>query len=481
MSEREQEANGRASVPIAGNHASRDGDGDGNQAYPGNSPAAAVVSPKASFISAAYEPPIRPYDLDAKDKSGPSGLQSILDNDLYKFTMQQAVLEHYPTIVVEYRFKTRSPDRDKFSQEAFKAFKRKVEDMKDVFLTPEEKDWIEKEHSYFRPEYLDYLAKFRFRPHEQVELSYDPATGLIDMVIKGLWIETILYAVPLLHLLSETFFEFMDTDWSYEGQAEAIHAKIRRLVDNDVYFSDFGTRRRRSYRAHEILVREMARIHRSELVKFNRHFSHLSGTSNVHLAMIYGLRPVGTVAHEWTMAISALEKEYGLEHANRAALEKWLETYPQPEFSIALSDTFGTEPFFRDFGMDLATRYRGVRHDSGSAIRFIERVIEHYRSLGIDPSTKTIIFSDALNIDRCIQYKEYCDKYGVDPRFGIGTHLTNDYRALSDPETKSRPLNIVIKLYCVDGTNVIKLSDEPNKYMGDVTAVQRAKEVFGIE
>ncbi|KXS15558.1 Nicotinate/Quinolinate PRTase C-terminal domain-like protein [Gonapodya prolifera JEL478] len=147
-------------------------------------------------------------------KRGPlpwPGLQSILDNDLYKFTMQQAVLEHYPTIVVEYRFKTRSPDRDKFSQEAFNAFKRKVEDMKDAFLTPEEKDWIEKEHSYFRPEYLDYLAQFRFRPQERLRYFF---------------------VVPL-HLLSGIFFEFMDTNWSYGGQVETIHAKIRRLVDNN--------------------------------------------------------------------------------------------------------------------------------------------------------------------------------------------------------------------------------------------------------
>ncbi|KAJ3335286.1 nicotinate phosphoribosyltransferase [Gonapodya sp. JEL0774] len=394
--------------------------------------------------------------------------------------MQQAVFEQFPDTVVEYRFKTRSPDRDKFSPEAFVAFQRKIHDMEKVFLTPEEKSWIEKEHTYLRPEYVEYLDKFRFRPKEQIVLTFDETTGLIDIVIKGLWLETILYEVPILHLLSETFFEYMDTDWSYEGQQEATHAKLRRLIDNDVYFSDFGTRRRRSYRAHEILVREMARIHRDELAKYHRHFSHLSGTSNVHFAMIYGIRPVGTVAHEWTMALSALN-EHGLVHANRAALEKWLETYPQPEFSIALSDTFGSEPFFRDFGIDLATRYRGVRHDSGSAIRFIERAVEHYRSLGIDPATKTIIFSDALNIDRCIEYKNYCDKYGVDPRFGIGTNLTNDYRLLSDPNVKSRPLNIVIKLYSVNGTNVIKLSDEPNKYMGDVTAVQRAKDLFGIE
>lgn len=176
------------------------------------------------------------------------------------------------------------------------------------------------------------------------------------------------------------------------------------------------------------------------------------------------------------MAVSALE---GVESANRKTLEKWHDTY-QGALGIALTDTFTTPVFLKDFDKDLADKYIGVRQDSGNPSDFITLMVQHYKSLGIDPQTKVIVFSDSLDVDRAIKLLSLANEHGIKASFGIGTSFTNDYQKLSDPSQKSKPLNIVIKIKECNGKRVIKLSDDVLKNSADVATVDAFKRQLGL-
>ena len=184
------------------------------------------------------------------------------------------------------------------------------------------------------------------------------------------------------------------------------------------------------------------------------------------MAMHGGVPCVGTMAHEYIMGISALRS---LNYANREALKLWREYY-KSSLMIALTDTYGTDAFLKDFDEDLANHYTGVRHDSGSPDIFTNKILRHYENLGIDPKTKTIVYSDSLDVNEAIRLQNYFGEK-INIRFGIGTHFTNDFEG-------SKPLNMVIKLASVDGFPVVKLSDNPTKASGDAEAVRVAKWLF---
>jgi len=177
------------------------------------------------------------------------------------------------------------------------------------------------------------------------------------------------------------------------------------------------------------------------------------------------------------MGISALE---GIENANKKALVRWLDIY-KGALGIALTDTFRTEVFFRDFDYDLAKAYTGVRQDSGDPLKFVDAMVDHYRKIGIDPKTKVIVFSDALDVDKAIQLQEYCQNAGVNSSFGIGTYFTNDFKRLSAPEQRSEPMNMVIKMNHCNDTPVIKLSDDVLKNSGDSGLVREIKAKLGLK
>jgi nicotinate phosphoribosyltransferase len=193
--------------------------------------------------------------------------------------------------------------------------------------------------------------------------------------------------------------------------------------------------------------------------------SYFVGTSNVRLAMKYGVKPIGTKAHEWYQAHSQLA---GLEHANRAALEAWINVY-HSALGIALTDTYGTDAFLRDFSRELAMAYDGVRHDSGDPFKFVDKFVAHYEKLGIDPLSKTAVFSDSLNVEKAIKIHRYCQNK-IKDSFGIGTFFTNDF-----PKSAFKPLNIVIKLVRLNGKPVVKLSDDFGKSFGERDAVRVAR------
>lgn len=390
-------------------------------------------------------------------------IKSILDSDLYKFSMQQAVLELYPNAQVEYRFKNRGAQR--FNEEMLKELQNQIKLMGKLSLSPQEKEYISS-LGFFKPSYIQYLSNYRFDPSE-VELNLTENNDL-DIKIKGPWHSTILWEVPLMALISELYFEQFETSkggrifkYAFSNSVN----KSQKLYDNNLAYADFGTRRRRSWKAHERAVRGLN-------FSGDDHRTSLIGTSNIKFAMDLAIKPIGTMAHEWIMGVSALS---GLRYANRSALYKWQRVY-NGDLGIALTDTFGTEVFFRDFDSFLSKLYDGVRHDSGDPFKFGEKVIKHYESHKIDPKSKTIVFSDGLNVDLAIKLKEYFEGK-IKVSFGIGTHFTNDFVDFDG----QKPLNMVIKLWSVNDIPVVKLgeySENPGKVMGDPAAVRVAKWTF---
>jgi len=189
----------------------------------------------------------------------------------------------------------------------------------------------------------------------------------------------------------------------------------------------------------------------------------------VHFAYKYNLNPIGTMAHEWVQAISALES---LNHANRFMLKAWTDVY-NGKLGIALTDTYGTDAFFKDFDLKYAALFLGVRHDSGDPIVFANKVIAHYKKLNIDPKTKIIVFSDGLTADKAVEIQQHCDKIGIPCSFGIGTSFTNDF-------DNSPALNMVIKLWTLNDSPIVKLSDVPSKANGMEQAIEMMRFMYGV-
>ncbi|KAJ2065790.1 nicotinate phosphoribosyltransferase [Coemansia sp. S146] len=390
---------------------------------------------------------------------------SIIDQDLYKFCMQQAVLEHYPDADAEYRFVNRDPSI-LFNRGSFEWLQERISSMAELRATSDDLEYLRSACPYFSADYIAYLSEFRYNPSAEVACSLDETSGTLSLRVCGNWTRVILYEVPLLAMIAESHYRFVDVDWNYVGQREKIATKGQRLAGAGCRFAEFGTRRRRSFMAQDIVMSELARI------KPDDGLGGISGTSNVYLARKYGVRPVGTIGHEWIMGVAALENTY--RDADRLALLKWHQTY-KGRLAVALTDTFGTRVFFATFDRDLADMYDSVRHDSGDPLAFAQAVYEHYKGLGIDPSTKTIIFSDSLTPEIAIGIKNRCDLYGIGCSFGIGTNFTNDFSMASDPTRGGTALNIVIKLFECGGRPCVKLSDDRTKYTGDVDEVKRAQ------
>lgn len=392
-------------------------------------------------------------------------IHSILDNDLYKFTMQMAVLELFPTVTAEYRFINRG--NQKFTDEFVNKLKNIIHsDIKELRLTEEEHDWLSENCPYFTATYLEYLRNFRFKPDE-VSVSLDETEDL-DIRIKGPWHSTILWEIVLMSTISELYFDMIEPEWKANNSLATVAHDYRHMIENvgeklgssGCILSEFGTRRRRSYEMQDNVIDVL------------KGFSICAGTSNVHLAQKYNIKPIGTIGHEWIMGNSAL---VGLRNANRFAFENWVKVY-EGNLGIALTDTFGSDAFFNNFDGKLARIYDGIRHDSGKPLEFVDKAIEHYKKLGIDPTQKVVVFSDSLDADGAIRIKEYCGNR-IKCSFGIGTYLTNN------PEffRESPPLNIVIKLHKVNDIPVVKLSDSGEKATGDRDALRVANYIFGIK
>lgn len=388
-------------------------------------------------------------------------ISSLLDTDLYKLTMQYAVLQKFPDLEVRYKF----TDRNKtvypkgFAQDLV----YEIHKMGEICLTEKEEDYL-RTLRFLPPTYIDFLRSFRFNPQEvKVHQNQD---GTLEISIGGLWYRTILWEVPLMALISELYFQ--KTDQEVESSEELFQRDFQKaedLIKQEVHFADFGTRRRFSKENHKSVIANFQAAQAKVSEKY------LVGSSNVMLAQRSGLKPIGTMAHEWIMAHGAL---YGYKMSNKMALDNWVDVY-RGDLGIALSDTYTTDAFFKIFDKKLAKLFDGVRHDSGDPYAFTNKVIVHYRNLGIDPTSKTIVFSDGLDVEKAISLKKYCQDR-IKCSFGIGTHFTNDVGV--------KPLNIVIKLSEVlihgDWYPAIKLSDDLGKHTGDFEEVKICQHILRL-
>ena len=371
-------------------------------------------------------------------------IKSILDTDLYKLTMSQAIAHHYPRVEAEYEFinRNKTPFPAGFDQQLRNA----VVAMRELRLLPEEERGLRERCYYFNPNYIDMLRGYRYDP-DQVDIRQ--VGGDLFVTIRGPWYLTVLWEVPLMAMISELYFKMTgclpDDNWKTLAEG-----KFARMSEAGCIFSDFGSRRRFSYAVHDDVVRML------------KGFKCCSGTSNVHLALKHGVTPIGTMAHEWVMAHACM---FGYRRATSEMLKAWVKVYGG-ELGVALPDTFTTQVFLRDFTTLYAKLFDGSRHDSGDWKWFTDLMVDHWKSLRIDPTTKTIVYSDGLNDKLAVEIQQYAEQF-VLPRFGIGTNFTND--------VGHKPLNMVIKLTKCDGRPTVKLSDSPGKELGAPEAVSYCK------
>ncbi len=378
------------------------------------------------------------------------------DNDLYKFTTMNAVQKLYPHAMVKYRFFDRNATR--FPDGFGEALKVEVLSMAALALTPDEEQFIRQRCYYFDPVFIDLLKGYRYDPSE---VTIQQKGEMLDVVVEGLWYRTVLWEVPLMAIISELYFR-MTGQQPDEIDSTAFEKGLR-FKAMGVNFSDFGTRRRFSFKVHDRVIKSLK----------DSAGSNLRGTSNVYLAMKHHLAPIGTHPHEWFMYHGA---HYGYRMANAKGLESWTKVY-HGDLGIALTDTYTTDNFYENFTTEYAKLFDGVRWDSGDPIEFTEKTLAFYRSRRIRPETKTVVYSDALNLDKVAQIRKFVDGQLIDV-YGIGTYLTNDVGVT--------PLNMVIKMTHArrngdqEYVETVKLSDVAGKHTGASREIEFCKSSLGI-
>ena len=389
-------------------------------------------------------------------------ITSLLDTDLYKFTMMQAVLHQFPGAQVSYKFKCRTtgvklaPYVDEIRAE--------IRSLCKLQFTEQELDWM-RALRFIKSDFVDFLGLFRLN-EKYIDVAGLP-NGEIDIRIHGPWLHTILFEIPVLAIVNEVYFRNTQPVPDYVEGRQRLDTKIAQLQEDglsDLKIADYGSRRRFSKAWHEEVLRVLtSRLGSGATGRF-------AGTSNALFAMKLGLTPLGTMAHEYLQACQALGPR--LRDSQVFGFETWAREY-RGDLGIALSDVYGIEPFLRDFDMYFCKLFDGARHDSGDPFTWGERMIEHYKSNRVDPLTKTLIFSDGLTVPSTIElYQRFRGRCQL--AFGIGTNLTNDLGY--------EPLQIVIKMVECNGQPVAKLSDTPSKNMcEDTNYLAYLRQVFDIE
>lgn len=393
-------------------------------------------------------------------------IRHFTDDDLYKFTMCCAVIKNFPRARVKYEFTDR---RNTVYPPGFAAaLTEQIEMLEDLTITDEEVAFLRRKSSYIPSWFCTYLRGFRYR-REWVKINQD-ASGRLSVTFEGLWADTILLEVKVLAIISELYFIITGqaAKVDYDDFYRRSYDKGERLLYAGCVFSDFGTRRRLSFKAEDTLIKAI-----TDCCHARQWPGVFIGTSNIYFAMKYDLTPIGTMAHEFVCAIAAM---YGPLMANHIAMDLWRNTF-RGALGTFLYDTYGWEIFCLNFSEDFARLFKGLRVDSGDNIEQMKLIVEKYRSLGIDSRTKQIIFSNGLTTDDAIDLNRIALNYCC-PSFGIGTHFTNDFPGI-------KPLNIVIKLIAAKITeqwtfysDTCKLSEDHGKYTGNPEVVNRFLEIL---
>jgi len=387
-------------------------------------------------------------------------IKSILDSDLYKFTMQVAVIKHFPRLKVRYNFTDRN--NTVYPDGFDKLVMSEIKEMEKLYLTSDEKIFLtEKCGSYLPPTYIDFLNGYKFDSNE-VSVKLNNKNNL-SVTVEGYWYRTILWEVPIMAVISELYFREIGQTIDIDSFNSQDIAKLQMMIDHNAFFCDMGARRRYSFDNQERIVKLFSTTSNNVFV----------GTSNVYLAFKQNTKPIGSIAHEFFMVIACV---YGVQQANKIAMDLWLDTYKYNQLGTILPDTFTLDYFLKSFEYKYASNFNSIRHDSGDPYIFSDKVIDHYKSLNIDPMTKTIIFSDGLDVETSIKIKEYCVGK-IKSSFGIGTNLTNNVGA--------KPLNMVIKIseVLVDDCwiDAVKLSDNKGKHTGKPEEIELYKNILKIK
>ena len=382
---------------------------------------------------------------------------SLLETDMYKFSMGQAIYHQFSDYKTTWTFKCRNKDVH-FTEEMVEEIREQIKHFCTLRFTEDELDYLENV-KWMKGSYVDFLRLWQAR-YADFKITTDAECGL-SIETFGTWLNTSLYEIPTLAIVNEVYFRMAyNYDELLKSFKERLSAKVAALEADEadeaqgknVYrlgsFSEFGLRRRLSSEAQELAVKTLAEA------DYNGN-SLFVGTSNVYLAKKYNLTPVGTMAHEWIMCTGQGNHKHNPAYSNWYALDAWVREYGILN-GIALTDAITTDCFLKDFQLTYATLFGGVRHDSGDPYEWGDKMIKHYESLGIDAANKTLLFSDSLDFDRADKlYRYFNAKAKV--AFGIGTYISND--------TCDEPLNIVMKTTACNGMDVAKISDDKGKGM----------------
>jgi nicotinate phosphoribosyltransferase len=373
-------------------------------------------------------------------------IKSLCDTDLYKLTMMQVVFEKYTSANVRYDFKCRSGNiLENLGDNKFRFINEictHIHELCKLNFSKWELEYL-KDIRFFKPNFIEFLRTFQLN-EDYIRINEE--NDDLSIIIEGPWISTILFEVPILSIVSETYHKYHDTTATaliigqekFKEKMEYLDKHIHR--DSDLRINDLGTRRRFSY------------DHQQEILRNACHYKYIKGTSNIHFARTLGLTPVGTMAHEYICAHQQLGR---VEDSQTAAFQAWADVY-RGDLGIALSDTVGFNAFLRDFDLYFAKLFDGARHDSGDPYWWCETLIKHYEKLSIDPKSKIAVFSDGLTFQLIVDLFKAFNSL-IKTSFGIGTNLTNDCGV--------DPLQIVMKLTECNGRPVAKIPDSEGKGM----------------
>jgi len=375
-------------------------------------------------------------------------IKSLLETDAYKFSMGQAIYHQFSDYKTTWSFKCRNTDVH-FTSEMVEEIKNQIRMYCDLRFKEDELEYLHN-IKWIKGSYVDFLRLWKPR-YEDFEITTDAECGL-SIETKGTWLNTSMYEIPTLAIVNEVFFRMnYNYDELIASFKERLDAKVQGILDGKYElgaFSEFGMRRRLSGEAQAMAVAKLAAAKLPEGNKF-------VGTSNVYLAKEQKLTPVGTMAHEWIMCVGQGNHKHNPAYSNWYALDAWVKEYGVLN-GTALTDAITTKCFLKDFQLTYATLFSGVRHDSGSPYEWGDMMIDHYKELGIDPTMKTLLFSDSLNFEKATEINRYF-KGKVKTAFGIGTFIAND--------TCVPALNIVMKTTACNGCDVAKISDVEGKGM----------------